>query len=580
MEGDDEPILKRIADRKRKRGSSPSSAGTRPMSKKAKQSLYRPYPGCTANAEFSGQEMCGAEVWDPVVAPIFRSVADAAVLVSGGREVTPDVLNKWLTKELRSLLELQTERGSAVGDQWSIRLSQIAAQTGSAETKLRLVKGLSTPRAKEDDLTDESRRVIGELATNCVDTLLAHAQAGKLEPLTFFLQWYFDMAENSAPTYLNPLSVTQVDACKEALQKSRLTKLSRKLVGKLLAIYPGTVGPRHPTGVHRSGCDVGVTADTMAYGSASSPTDPLRRDVNANDDSSSLRRDEPRAVFGNAERLDRVSVPSLRIPKKSSAVSEAQFRPATSDGAVSPNFNSGDIRIPYGYAAAAQRPVPNADSRYSLQSDANASSIVEHGERILQDVAHQAISLPAPPATTARAHASSAQQQIALRGKYGFEQYPPYTSATGNAYDSPRDSRSGKSEMAKRTYGGNRPAKRSIERPSPPGQRLQAVTFNGPPPDDNRPYMREAARVVEGPAKDEVVHLFWDCGDPLNWEESNPSYIEEVKENMRCGKLHSIMGLHAMIKARINKLQAEQEGRPWVDPETLRVQYPSAGGPQ
>jgi hypothetical protein len=94
---------------------------------------------------------------------------------------------------------------------------------------------------------------------------------------------------------------------------------------------------------------------------------------------------------------------------------------------------------------------------------------------------------------------------------------------------------------------------------------------------ENRPYLEEAAQVVEIPSKELVSHLFMDGGDVLDFDNASESRKRIVEDRSRAIAIHSIMAMHALIRTSIEKRLCEQSGKEWTPPKTVRVMYPRRG---
>lgn len=676
---DDEPILKLTASGKRKRG---AQSGARPgaMSKRAKQDArlpkdtlpFRPYPKATTKdfGVFGSKTTPDAEVWDPVVGPVFRAVADAAVLASARADVTHGTINAWLTNQFRRIAEtVKVEGSNADREPVALLLAQIAEPNGSSETKLNLVKSLRAWGAKTPIVPDIAHRAAAEHAPSCISVLVDRAKAGEPRPLSLFMRWLIIIGDKRKDSFLDYMDKAQSDRLRKVLETTRGMKAA-SLGEQLLDMMEPFASGRQ-----RSSGDNGETVDTMASASASVSMADSTKIEKDESGTNGAERDESRP-----HRIPRR--PPASLPTAGGDVSRRASEPPTASASFSdPRVSRRDPVLPLlateqrrlsapsePYSQHFQLPLSQparpvtqpAQSPQSAQiaesarvgqpgqaslpaqvSQPPSSPLTLHGQQVsraVPELAHHpasqsavaaAVAYPGiggtagqqrhpyglPPSehpntsygsleVSAQTYQQRAAQERILRpssggpsGSFDFGMMPSNLTPNGASVAHPptitqppaalpapavhpdtlRQRLPTAGSLPKRSYDAYASSSSGILKPERCVARdpTKSVSFRETAHYPPRTYLQEASQVFEAPTQNEVMHLFWDSGDPLDWgPKQNPRFVEEVKENMVSGKIHSIMALHALLVAQIERLQAQQQGREWNEPKMLQVVYP------
>lgn len=95
-----------------------------------------------------------------------------------------------------------------------------------------------------------------------------------------------------------------------------------------------------------------------------------------------------------------------------------------------------------------------------------------------------------------------------------------------------------------------------------------------------RTYLTGARAVYEIPSQRDVLHLFCDPGDPLDFGSMHEAHRIEIQQRINVGSVHSVMAVHAVIKARIEDFVQAQKGLDVILRDYYECTYPRCNGPR
>lgn len=603
--------------------------------------LYRPFPDATSNdlahAESGCLESTDAEESDPVAVPVLRKVADYAVLASSRTDVSRNTLNSWFEKVMR--LEIVRARAAKVRgtkeirDDWALHFRQIA-DIGSPRTKLYLVNSLLATAEKDQvgSRSDTALRAAAHFATACVDALVGMANSGVREPLELILDHFYALAahrglqhrsETNDSSLLDFLSARERASLEEALRKAK-GKKSMKKAGELICMIREFELGRRKTIVNGNGDNV----LTLGSGKASySVSDGFRPEI---------------GMVGVEKRNPKVQAPS-RIPRKSDASSQLSrahrrethvpqelrshpLLPALYQPTISKVANGGPSSSEIHLGPAPSHPASTTkfetDPARPVSQEHNLvlplhTSKQQHSQSFANGAAY-----PPPPTVSAGSEVGSFRNRN-LSGQIEAEDSRKDSRADGQVYsysgkernhaagskagyqlDDPRNQLYVKQHLT-----GEAEAPHSSQQRVPNNGQLKARTRNGmyvpcesegilkpmrgpatydspavafkkPDTFPPRTYLHEASTVFEIQPQRDVMHLFYDDGDPLDWRKTaNKKHLEEIKERANIGCVHSVMALHALVRSKVEDMQRIQRGEDKPLRESIKVTYPTRNAP-
>lgn len=543
------------------------------------------YPACTENECF---ETTDAEESDPVMGPILSTGAYVAVSASNRRDASRSSLNTWLENRMRLVICRAKEAARDMRNEWALYFEQIA-DIGSPLTKLHVTNSLLA-MAKRDEVgsrSEAAQRAAARQATACIDVLVGIANSGEREPLELILGFLHTLAVYRGPlnrndakkyrSFLELMSPDERTGLKDALGKAKgnnkTAKKARELIDKvgkfeeILVQRASTqsgiagaekrnssahVGGRIPrkSSAHLSGFAGPFPPEQGPGGSGNTGT---RYHDQARQQTTRISEQQPRTAGAREGYGLPPNLPSQ--PLKARTIEHQPGFSGTSAGqktsGVNPTQASG---APARVSISQYYPVP--------------------GPQVQRQV------VPTLPSTQQQ-HAG-----IVLAGGGSGQNWDLYGqgAAARSRGDGPQALQQrfpNHGIVEARTYNGGyeatvsdgilKPMRGPASYPSP-GVKFKS-TESFPP----RTYLHEASTVFEIQPQRGVRHLFYDDGDPLDWKKmANKGHIEEIKERLCSGHVHSAMGLHAMVRSKIEDLLTQRDNvgqsMPWR--KSIRVAFP------